>query len=352
MHHRTLAFAGMLVLLVAVIRFVLLPQLRPIVWLLMGLVTVRLLLNDTLPTYPMSEHLWSSWIGMTYLPVAVMAYVCSRMLRPMREADPLVIAADIMAAVMTLACATLLVHHGFYFGQWDTLMPMEWATGDLYEHATVVVVWLVMSLVVMFFPRQIVNTNWLNISRIVFGFAMVYMLALCVGARNPLWTDVHVGSLPVVNGLLYLYGVPMVLLLIGTLYGRWEQCADMTKASAAVVLILAFVLISLEVRQVYHGTLLRGDKPGLAEMYTYSAVWLVFSMLLFGVGFWRGNAPLRYAGLAVMFVTIGKVFLLDTRHLEDIYRVLSFLCLGLCLFGVAVGYQKLVREKKINPIAE
>jgi len=44
----------------------------------------------------------------------------------------------------------------------------------------------------------------------------------------------------------------------------------------------------------------------------------------------------------VMVVSVGKVFLFETRHLEDLYRVMSFLGLGLSLFGLAYVYQRFV----------
>lgn len=51
---------------------------------------------------------------------------------------------------------------------------------------------------------------------------------------------------------------------------------------------------------------------------------------------------LRWASLAVMLLAVGKVFLLDTARLRDLYRVFSLLGLGLSLLLLAFLYQRFV----------
>ena len=54
---------------------------------------------------------------------------------------------------------------------------------------------------------------------------------------------------------------------------------------------------------------------------------------------------LRFASLVVMLATIIKVFLFDTAHLSDIYRVLSFAGLGLSLILLGLLYHYFVFRK-------
>jgi len=58
------------------------------------------------------------------------------------------------------------------------------------------------------------------------------------------------------------------------------------------------------------------------------------------MGFWRRSACLRWQALALLAVTIIKVFLFDMNVLSQGYRILSFLGLGALLFAVSYVYQR------------
>jgi uncharacterized membrane protein len=51
---------------------------------------------------------------------------------------------------------------------------------------------------------------------------------------------------------------------------------------------------------------------------------------------------LRLAALAIVGLTSAKVFLIDMSGLEGLWRVLSFLGLGLVLIGLGAAYRRLV----------
>ncbi len=61
--------------------------------------------------------------------------------------------------------------------------------------------------------------------------------------------------------------------------------------------------------------------------------------LIFGLK--TSNGPIRSAALALLLVAVGKVFLYDLATLTSIYRVTSFIVLGLLLLTSAFAYQRL-----------
>ena len=79
---------------------------------------------------------------------------------------------------------------------------------------------------------------------------------------------------------------------------------------------------------------------GAAEWYAYSAAWLGLGVALLAAGVVSGRASLRYGSLAVLLLAVGKVFLLDTRHLDGLLRAGSFLGLGLTLMVLGYVYQR------------
>jgi uncharacterized membrane protein len=51
---------------------------------------------------------------------------------------------------------------------------------------------------------------------------------------------------------------------------------------------------------------------------------------------------MRYASLAILLLTVTKVFLLDAGNLTGLLRVFSFLGLGLSLLGISYFYGRFV----------
>jgi len=105
------------------------------------------------------------------------------------------------------------------------------------------------------------------------------------------------------------------------------------------VLVL-WILLTEEV-WVYYDRLRPGpDWRFLAQMYI-SVLWAVYATALMVIGFWRRVRPLRYLALGIFLLLLGKIFFVDTRELETIYRIAGFLATGLALVGVSYLYQYL-----------
>jgi uncharacterized membrane protein len=82
--------------------------------------------------------------------------------------------------------------------------------------------------------------------------------------------------------------------------------------------------------------------------YWISVGWAILALALVLLGFVLNKRELRYQGIAVLGVTIFKVFLYDTSRLESIYRTISFLVLGAILLAASFLYNKY--KEKIKQI--
>ncbi len=120
----------------------------------------------------------------------------------------------------------------------------------------------------------------------------------------------------------------------------WRGFAGIT----AVVLSMSY--LTLQVRAFYQGPRLDRFGAGDAELYTYSAVWLGFSVLLLLIGIVRASKAVRLASAAVMLATIAKVFFIDLAGLTGVWRALSFIGLGIVLVGIGLLYQRLLFPKR------
>ena len=70
--------------------------------------------------------------------------------------------------------------------------------------------------------------------------------------------------------------------------------------------------------------------------------WLAWAGLLLAFGVKRAAPGLRRAALVLLALTTAKLFLFDMAALEGLYRVASFLGLGLSLVGIGYLYQRFV----------
>jgi uncharacterized membrane protein len=71
-----------------------------------------------------------------------------------------------------------------------------------------------------------------------------------------------------------------------------------------------------------------------------SGFWGALGLAAIVAGLLRDKRVLRLGGLGLLALAVGKVFLVDLAHLESIWRVGSFLVIGLLLLAGAYAYQR------------
>ena len=70
-----------------------------------------------------------------------------------------------------------------------------------------------------------------------------------------------------------------------------------------------------------------------------SAFWATVGLAASSQGCPR-HSRTRYGGLALLGLGVAKIFLYDLSELDELYRVLSFIAVGLLLLGGAYAYQR------------
>jgi uncharacterized membrane protein len=79
-----------------------------------------------------------------------------------------------------------------------------------------------------------------------------------------------------------------------------------------------------------------------AELWAWSGAWLAYGIAVMAIGIGVGARQLRLAALAIVGLATAKVFLVDMAGLVGLWRVLSFLGLGLVLIGFGAAFRRLV----------
>lgn len=180
------------------------------------------------------------------------------------------------------------------------------------------------------------------------GLAAVFGL---MGLENPILWSIDVGGV-VINLLLLGYALPAALALLLSYAVADRRPVAYANTIAASALILALVYVTFEVRRFYHGPVMASGPTTGLEQYTYSIAWLMFGVVLLGIGILFNSERARLASAAVIALTIGKAFLIDVWTLTGIYRSLSFMGLGVVLISIAWLYQRvLFRRQRRPPLA-
>jgi uncharacterized membrane protein len=311
-----------------------LRPLRHVALAVAGVVLARLLFNYHVLDYPLGSVPGVNWVLYGYgIPAAAFWWAARRFRR--KADDRLVMVLEAGA----LAFVTLLVTFEI-----RSLVAGSLAAGrySLFEQSLQSMAWLGLAYGWLLQHRRRPRVPLLWAWRLLAGLSVAQTLIMRVILNNPLWTRDAVGAWPFFDLLLLTYAAPGLFALLFAREFRRAGEKRLAGAAALYGLGLIFVYITLEVRHLFHGAVLSTGGTSDAELYSYSAAWLLYALALLALGIWKGMTSLRYVSLALLLVTVGKVFLIDMAALTGLLRVASFLGLGLSLIGIGYFYQRCV----------
>jgi len=313
-------------------------RLRPLVAMACAvgaLVAARLLVNPGILGYPIGDTVVLNWTLYGYGVPMAMLLVSAGILR---RAGNRVMAeiAETATAVLGFAFLTLNVRQFFHPGRLDA-PGLAFAEIGAYTW-----VWGLYAILLLAVHRKLERPAFKVLATVCGGVALTHGLLRLALFDNPLFNPYEVGALPVFNLVLLAYGAPALIALWAA--RAFRQCGEELTARIAGIasLVFAFLTLTLEVRQAFHGSVLSQGGATNAEMYVYSLVWILFATSLLVAGIVTRDSVVRYGSAAVMSLAVGKVFLVDLSHLQDLYRVFSLFGLGVSLMLLAYLYQRFV----------
>ena len=180
----------------------------------------------------------------------------------------------------------------------------------------------------------------------LFGLALVRLLFWDTpGESRPLFTPVlnkYFLSSLVVSGCLF--GAAVVYQRVGR--RKQISAGRLTLAISLVAIVALWFVLSVETHTFF---VARAATQKLAADYSHerwlgqmalSVLWSVYAGVLAAVGFVRRSAGVRWASLVLFGLTVIKVMMVDIAQLQQLYRIIVFLVLGVLLLVVAWGYHK------------
>jgi len=175
--------------------------------------------------------------------------------------------------------------------------------------------------------------DWLRVGGVLlFAVAVARLLDL-------LFTRTGGGLTPVFNTV-----AACAALVIALTYWIARLHRGMAGHATAIVAaqLLTLAVVSSEINRYWAG-LVQGDDPyanHFGREVSLSIAWALYSTGLIIAGLRQRYAPLRYVAIAVFAVTSVKVFFNDLAELDQIYRVLSIIGLGVTLLVTSYLYHR------------
>jgi uncharacterized membrane protein len=223
--------------------------------------------------------------------------------------------------------------------------------------------------ITLIFPIQF-EKQWITIGWALEGAALLWLLhrvphnglkyvgvALLVTAFvrlafNPAVLGYHARTAtPIFNWYLYAYGITTVCLFLGARLLQPPRNlinqVSVPPVLAGLGTVLAFLLLNIQIADYFStGTTITFKFSGnFGRDMTYSLAWGLFAFVLLFIGILRKVRGARYAGLALLVVTLLKLFLHDLWSLGGLYRIGALIGLALVLIPVSFLYQRFLSSK-------
>jgi uncharacterized membrane protein len=166
---------------------------------------------------------------------------------------------------------------------------------------------------------------------------------------------------PIGEFVLFLNKRAFSLAVIAVCLGTGALITQSTNASVAslrpllgfLFFAVMFILLTAETNDFFRlrSSTLRTQLSGGAlsealssseniKQLSISGLWLVYSIVVMTIGILRGARGPRFFAIGVFGLSVLKIFIVDLSFLDTLYRIFSFIGLGLILLGVSYIYQK------------
>jgi uncharacterized membrane protein len=227
--------------------------------------------------------------------------------------------------------------------------------------------------ITLIFPIQF-DREWITLGWALEGLALIWLFRvvphrglryvgvglLCFAfvrlALNPAVLEYHRRTAtPIWNWYLYAYGITIGCLFVGGSLFRPPRTSTFERTSPTLLYslgaILTFLLLNIEIADYFSigPTLTFSFSGNFARDMTYSIAWALFAFALLLIGMRQRTGWVRYSGVALLVVTLAKLFLHDLSSLNQLYRIGAFIGVAIILIVASFVYQRFLVPKQPKP---
>jgi uncharacterized membrane protein len=185
---------------------------------------------------------------------------------------------------------------------------------------------------------------------LISGICLLALGTCCTAVRGFTFEPISIFQ-PIIN-----FRTGVILFMVGILYLQQRMLTHQTLIAwvpgivsgiQICMVMLPLILLSGETIDYFEQLILSTlreqrelDRLNNLRQLSLSGVWLLYSVALMVLGFWRSMRSIRIIAFVLFGITILKIFIYDLSYLETLYRIISFIGLGLILLAVSYAYQQ------------
>ena len=242
---------------------------------------------------------------------------------------------DLREGLFCLSILCLLVMSTLETWQWWTHRSLDYTARCL-----IPCIWILGSIGTLILSRRA-------------DFRRLHVMTLVLGAIAALYAaSTYVHTQQQVN-FLFLNGrciVALAALALLFVYARiWPQ-GPVAKHQAQIMMgvcaLALFLVLNVETVLFMKTHISDPAKSGWVTQMSLSLLWSLYAIAALFIGFWQRIRVLRLAALGLFGLTVLKVVLGDMAQVEEVYRIVSFIGLGLLMIGASYLYHRV--EKKLQ----
>lgn len=176
-------------------------------------------------------------------------------------------------------------------------------------------------------------------------------------ALNPAVLSYHPrAAFPIFNWYLYTYGIATLCLFAAARLLAPPRHRVLGRNALPLLCtlgtVLAFLIVNIEIADYFSTqgavALTFQFSGNFARDMTYSITWALFALLLLIVGIRKHAAPVRYASLGLLGITVVKLFFHDLSRLEQLYRIGALTVVAVIAILASFLYQRFLAAAEKN----
>ncbi len=181
------------------------------------------------------------------------------------------------------------------------------------------------------------SSRWQGIGKLTFALGLWRLIGLSLVLHSPFFSRIDISA----AGILFAYGVPMVLFAVYA----WKSSAAARKQYTLATAAMSFIVVSALLSFALYGSVdlfgIRFDNSGI---FAYSAAWLVLGCCWLLAAF--RNTALVKPAFGLIYFVIAKVFLYDVSSLDGIWRISALFGLAVSLLAISYFYSRFFQPRR------
>jgi uncharacterized membrane protein len=213
------------------------------------------------------------------------------------------------------------------------------ASGICWSGTPLTILWLIWTAAIVTLAQARQGQRLSYAQNAAIALFVILLKWLSIDGLRPIaqnWNHPVNTMLPLMNSVT-LAGVLLIALAIWLRRTLSEEARLIVPAGIAIV---GFATANFEaIRAVDY---FANDLVDVAtvKLVTLSVLWAVMGLAAVVVGFARDLRTLRYAALSLLAITLAKILFIDLAQVQPVYRILSFLAVGLLFLCVSFVYHR------------